>query len=232
MKLQGILGKGTGKLGNAVFAVSGGEQIMREYNPNVSNPNTEKQVAQRAKLKLMSQLAASLSSVIAIPKQGLVGSRNLFIKENIGLATFEEGVAKIEVPGIQLTKGRQVLNGLVAVVEGNNYAVNIDGPAPAEVSRVAYIVCKVNDGNQLQVVTSVVVSERGASGNFATTIPSSGINKIAIFAYGMIDKSSATTAKYESYEVESADELAQLVTSRAFGIGDYAMTATVGAYIQ
>ena len=54
MKLNGIVGKGTGKLGASVFAISGGEQIVRQYNPVVSNPNTDAQVAQRAKLKLMS----------------------------------------------------------------------------------------------------------------------------------------------------------------------------------
>lgn len=232
MKINGLLGKGTGKLGNSVFAVSGGEQIVREYNPNVSNPNTEAQVAQRAKLKLMSQLAASISSVIAIPKQGLVSSRNLFIKENIGAASFEDGVASMEYLALQLTKGRKILNGVIASVEGQSMEMHIDGSVPEDVTRVAYVVCKINDDNQLQIVSSVVQNERGAANNFSTSVPAVGTNNLVVYAYGMIDKSSATTAKYENYNIVSANELAQLVTSRALGISDYAMTATVGFSLE
>ena len=81
MKLNGFVGKGTGKLGSSVFAVSGGEQIVRQYNPNVSNPNTDAQVAQRAKFKLMSQLAAVLAPGLAFKKDSLVSPRNKFIKK-------------------------------------------------------------------------------------------------------------------------------------------------------
>ena len=68
MKVRGYI-KGSGKLGNIVCSTVAGETIARDYNPEVSNPNTETQVAQRAKFKLMSQLSSVMAPVIAIPKE-------------------------------------------------------------------------------------------------------------------------------------------------------------------
>lgn len=232
MKLQGILGKGTGKLGNAVFAVSGGEQIMREYNPNVSNPNTEAQVAQRAKLKLMSQLAASLSSVIAIPKQGLVSSRNLFIKENIGQTYFEEGIAKINFADLQLTKGIVMLPVLNATKVDGSLTVKLDSSAAASISRIVYILCDAEEEGLINVRDSKVANVPGANRDFEATFESVGDQEKVLYAYGMIDKDGAATAKYNEYYVTGADVLAQLVTSRALGVGNYAFTKTIGRYMQ
>ena len=81
MKLSGIAGTGSGKLGSQVYASVAGEQIVRNYQPKVSNPNTTKQVNQRSRFKLMSQLSAAMASVIVIPKEGMRSSRNLFSKK-------------------------------------------------------------------------------------------------------------------------------------------------------
>ena len=70
MKINSILGKMTGKVGNIVVASVGGEVIGREYNPNVSNPNTSAQQNTRSKFKLASQLSATMAPVIAIKKEG------------------------------------------------------------------------------------------------------------------------------------------------------------------
>lgn len=226
MKLQGILGKGTGKLGNAVFAVSGGEQIMREYNPNVSNPNTEKQVAQRAKMKLLSQLAAALSDAIAIPKEGLVSSRNLFIKLNFEFTSFADGEANVDLSSLQLTKSTLPMPGPISTAGEGVVRVELESAAPTSFSRVAYIVCKVNNQKQISVETSAVVSEAGEGRTFATNIPVASTSKLIIYAYGMIDKSTAATGKYENYQIENTLDLATLVSSRALGAGDFAFTQT------
>ena len=51
MKLVGILGSGSGKLGSSVFSTVAGETVVRQYQPTVANPNTEAQVNQRARMK-------------------------------------------------------------------------------------------------------------------------------------------------------------------------------------
>ena len=62
MKVRGYL-KGKGKLGNIVCSTVAGETIARDYNPEVANPNTEGQVDQRARFKLMSQLSSIMATL-------------------------------------------------------------------------------------------------------------------------------------------------------------------------
>lgn len=232
MKLKGILGKGTGKLGNAVFAVSGGEQIMREYNPNVSNPNTEAQVAQRAKLKLMSQLAASLSSVIAIPKQGLVSSRNLFIKENIGNTVFVEGAAKIDYLKLQLTKSSVAMPTFDASINTDTGKLTLDfGQSISGIAdRVVVIGASANNGEPLVVEGSVVVDVADAASTIE--VDSSSVLGQLFYVYGIKDKSGAASAKFENYEVVSAESIAKLVAGRSLTTADVAFTTTASAELS
>ena len=104
MKQYGLLGKGTGKLGSSVFAISGGEQIVREYNPKVSNPNTALQIEQRAKFKLMSQLAAAFAPFFGFTKKGLTSARNAFVAKNIPLVEYNTtNGASVNLDKIALT---------------------------------------------------------------------------------------------------------------------------------
>ena len=104
MKVRGYL-KGKGKLGNIVCSTVAGETIARDYNPEVANPNTEAQVDQRARFKLMSQLSSIMAPVIAIPKQKSQSSRNLFVKKNIGTTVYDGVQAAINLNKVQLTNG-------------------------------------------------------------------------------------------------------------------------------
>lgn len=62
------LGQFRGKLGGAVFAVSAGEQIVRQYQPQVANPRTAAQLSQRAKMNLTGKLSAIVrnSAIMAL----------------------------------------------------------------------------------------------------------------------------------------------------------------------
>ena len=102
-KLYGISGKATGKKGDTVFAVRNGEQIIRQYNPIVGNPKTEAQVDNRAKLKLLSQLAAVCAPVLAISRKGAVSPRNIFTSINFPSVNAEQGVADIKLENLQIT---------------------------------------------------------------------------------------------------------------------------------
>lgn len=56
--IGGVLSKGSGRLGGHVLAISNGQQIIREYNPNVANPRTSLQRMQRAKMVLAGKMSA------------------------------------------------------------------------------------------------------------------------------------------------------------------------------
>lgn len=63
---HGPLSRAKGKLGGVVYQQYEGMQISREYQPVVKNPQTTKQVENRAKFKLSSQIVAQFMSVISV----------------------------------------------------------------------------------------------------------------------------------------------------------------------
>lgn len=228
-KLTSLNGKVVGKIGAVVYSTNAGQIIAREYNPNVANPSTEKQVNQRAKLKLMSQLAATLAPVIVIPKEGLKSSRNLFIKKNMGAAYAENGVAQITYENVQLTNGRAGIPGIVATrSQQSGISISLEERADAAISRVVYIMYKKTSENTLQYVQSVIAEAAGDAGTFpATLVYCEG--DLALFAYGMKDLNSKATAKYDDYSVQNAEDIASLAMERKIAYGDYQFTQTRGA---
>lgn len=85
MKLTSIIGKGTGKLGGSVFVVSEGRQIVREYQPKVSNPRTEKQQEQRTRFSGLVLLAREFApSLMFLGRKAGVSERNEFVRRNSG----------------------------------------------------------------------------------------------------------------------------------------------------
>lgn len=228
-KLTSLNGKVVGKIGAVVYSTNAGQIIAREYNPNVANPSTEKQVNQRAKLKLMSQLAATLAPVIVIPKEGLKSSRNLFIKKNMGNAYAENGVAQITYENVQLTNGRAGIPGIVATrSQQSGISIALEERADAAISRVVYIMYKKTSENTLQYVQSIIVEAAGAEGTFPGTLVYTE-GDLALFAYGMKDMNSKATAKYDDYSVQNAEDIASLAMERKIAYGDYQFTQTRGA---
>lgn len=61
---HGPLSRAKGKLGGVVYQQYEGMQISREYQPNVKNPQSEKQTLNRSKFKLASQITAEFFYVI------------------------------------------------------------------------------------------------------------------------------------------------------------------------
>ena len=234
MKLNGIIGKGTGKLGSSVFAISGGVQIMREYNPVVSNPNTEAQIAQRAKLKLMSQLAAVMAPGIMFVKMGLVSARNQFVSKNIGLATYGESEpeqASVDLTKIQLTPSNVAMRplGEVTLSTGTLHLALGDDNGPT-FSRVVYVVyAKTADGD-LVYVASKSVTEPGSNKTYPTTM-SCNYSNVVVYAFGVNDKNSNATIRYENYVAEQGDSDATLDTLKLFKSADYGLTMSVAVEV-
>lgn len=222
MKLNGFVGKGTGKLGSSVFAVSGGEQIVRQYNPNVSNPSTDAQVEQRAKLKLMSQLAADMAQSIGFQKKGLVSPRNQFVSANIGKCTYAEGEAKISLAGIDLTPGSLVMP---FPQFGAESAIELVGAAPESVSAVVYALYDVLEGYRLNLAEQKIVSVAGDGRTFPTTMENIRNTQIC-YVYGITNAAGAGQVDYEDYEVVSAGNFATLAFVRRIVLKGGSLTKT------
>lgn len=222
MKLNGFVGKGTGKLGASVFAISGGEQIVRQYNPKVSNPNTDAQAEQRAKLKLMSQLAADLAQSIGFQKKGLVSARNQFISANIGNCTFENNEAKIDIATLDLTGGSGAFPAPDRVGEA---IVQLASAAPAGVNAVLYAVYKEDADGQLQLIDQTIIEVAGNNRLFEAemTLPEA---PCWLVAYGIKNNGSASQISYEDYSVDNATDKGVLSFVRAIVVRGGSLTET------
>lgn len=231
MKLNGFVGKGTGKLGASVFAISGGEQIVRQYNPQVSNPQTAAQVEQRAKLKLMSQLAADLASSLAFRKKGLVSARNQFVSANIGKCTYEsageEKGARIDVNLLDITGASGAFPELTDItIEDNKLKVALATAAPADVKRVVYAAYWWNPLHQLVKLDEQIVSVAGDGRTFPVEFDDNS-KAVVVYAYGIKDTTSKATTKFDEYEIQDQSDIAAVDVLMSLSVADYALTQTV-----
>lgn len=228
-KVTSLYGKTTGKIGSIVFATSGGQTIAREYNPNVSNPNTQAQVNQRARMKLMSQLSAALAPVIAMTKDGLVSARNQFVKKNFDASYASEGIAQITYENVQLTNGNAGLPSIVATrAQGSGITIQLAEDASNAVDRVVYIMFRKTSENKLQLVQSVVVENGGVSGTFiASLVYTEG--DLVFYAYGMKDLNANASTAYGNMQVASAVDVARLMATRKVDNSSFQFTQTRGA---
>lgn len=227
MKLNGILGTGSGKLGTSVFTTVKGTQIVRQHQPVVTNPSTKLQVAQRSRFKLVSQIAASMADVIAIPRIGLTSSRNLFIKKNMPAVLGDVEGARVSYEKLQLTNGTADLPDIYANRSSGLLNLELASDASAMVNRVIYCIFKKSSGNQLMLNKSVIVSGEGGDGYFGTSITDIA-GDLAIYAYGMKDTSASASATFGNYKVTNASDIATLVSNRSISSKDFIFTKTNG----
>lgn len=228
-----LFGKINGKIGSVIFSTSGGSIIAREYNPNVANPSTMAQVNQRARMKLMSQLSASLSPVIAMTKDGLVSKRNKFTKLNFPASYALNGIAQITYENVQLTEGNTALPAIIAMGAVDSNKMTIEGgfeQAPtATINRVVYCLFRKSNEGKLEYVLSQIVSERTEPDNqafFHIVFQNLPVAEYVLFAYGMSDTTERATASYGELNVVTASDLARLVATRAISFSDYQFTQT------
>ena len=227
MKLNGVLGTGSGKLGTSVFTTVKGVQIVRQYQPSVSNPSTNLQVSQRSRFKLVSQIAASMADVIAIPRIGLTSSRNLFIKKNMPAVIGNVEGAQVSYEDLQLTNGTVALPAIVAARSGGYLTLNLASKANGIVNRVIYCIFTKNTDGQLVLNTSSIVSDPGEDNNFNFKIQDIP-GDLAIYAYGIKDNSASASATFGDYKVTSASDIAALVSNRSMSAKDFIFTKTRG----
>lgn len=232
-KVTSLYGKTTGKIGSIVFATSGGETIAREYNPHVANPNTQAQVDQRARMKLMSQLSAALAPVLVMQKEGLVSKRNKFVSRNFDACYALNGEAQITYENVQITEGNTSLPAITAAGALSEGVLNIQAALSAEpsatINRVVYCLFKKTSEGKLEYVNSQIISSRyveGVSLYFVATFSGLAVAEYVIFAYGMSDTSERASAEYGNLNVVTASDLARLVATRSISYQDYQFTQT------
>lgn len=232
-KVTSLYGKTSGKIGSIVFSTSGGETIAREYNPHVANPNTQAQVNQRARMKLMSQLSAALSPVIAMTKEGLISRRNKFVQKNFAASYALNGEAQITYENVQITEGNTSLPAIVAegvVAEGAMaLGAGLIAEPSATISRIVYCLFRKTAESKLEFVDSQIITSRASitpNIYFQASWTGLAVAEYVVFAYGMSDTSERASAEYGNLNVVTASDLARLVATRSISFQDYQFTQT------
>lgn len=221
----------TGRLAGSVFAVRFGETIERAYQPVVANPKTNAQVASRAKLKLLSQLGQSLSTVIAIPRNGAVSSRNEFTKRNYEYTGYVGNVASIGMGDILLTASYAGLAALSADRSGGSEVkVVLSEDVSTNWDKVCYVMLKRQATGQITPVASVVVEYDGTNGRFPAKLPYQA-GDISVHAYGLRLNTVASRTIYGNYNVQNATGMARLIVNRVLPEGEYAVSETRGLFM-
>lgn len=225
-----------GRFNGAVLKgqVGGGTQIAA-IPASVANPNTETQVETRSKFKLMSQLAANMADVIAIPREGTKSPRNIFFSINSDSAHTTNGVAQISLENVQLTKSSMGLPQVTVQRGGadDNYALSLQlaSDVNSMASRVCYVIMEKNSEGNLALLGDPIVNvdenNKKATLEWGSTNSVDGKN-LVIYAYGMRDRDGAAAAKYGNMKVEGSTDVARLVTNRTFSTTDYSFTQTRG----
>lgn len=140
-----------GRVGGQVYAVNGGEQIIRTYNPVVANPRTSLQQAQRAKVVLAGKLS-SLTPDAVLTGMGISKrdrrsefTRNI-IKKAVAANTPQGYKAVLEPADLIFSKGRS----------------NPDLTATLAVESNTAVAVTVTKGSSIDAVMLVAVEYNGA----------------------------------------------------------------------
>lgn len=242
--MQGITGKLSGKMGSAVFRVREGQQVVTQYNPIVKNPNTEGQQNQRAKFKLMSQLAAIMApgfgtmSVTSRKAKGKPSQRNAFTQLNFNLIEVanigQEVVAKIPMNELKLTSSFRNLPSPVISGGGGDLSAQISGIA-TDVTAVRFVlVGYVGETTKQAVIVSIMDAPVSTSGVTTPTASADfdavGAGDYTVLAYGLIPSESAkATINLDNIHTPADEDFISAVQLNAMvEEGSMAETMTVG----
>lgn len=213
--IQGITGGLSGKMGSAVFRQRHGKTVVTQYQPAVANPNSDGQVVQRAKFKLVSQLAAVLNDYAAIPRNGSVSGRNTFTKLNLpAVEAVSEGgklqQVSLDVLSVKLTDSAKTAPTINTAGYVGPNRLQASGTLSVtvrreRVQRQTVTLVAVLIGDSAPTRPEVIGSTRALvdeTGNYNTTIDTSisitSNSKIAIYAYGINEIASGTSEVYDS----------------------------------
>lgn len=106
----GIFSKLKGKLAGVVFQQYEGMQVGKEYQPNVKNPNTAKQIAVRASFKLASQLTAIYEHVLLIAAAKTSTYTRMIRGKVVSTLRYAIGTEGGATPLIKLTNAAAAIN--------------------------------------------------------------------------------------------------------------------------
>lgn len=246
-RLQGISGGLSGKTGSYTFRQSRGQTIVSQYQPMVKNPNSEGQQTQRAKFKLMSQLAAIMAPAfgtmnVASKAGKLIPSqRNAFVKLNMPLVIVtsdnQEVSAIIPMEKLQLTSSfREELGSPVLSKQNNGIHVVIpvaEGSKTknGKIALVGFGTMGVTKRASLVSMVDVPIKTNGTEKQLEYMFEDVKPGDYTVLAFGLIPtESSSIKVDLDNIHTPDDEDFISAVTLNALvANGSIVETATVGA---
>lgn len=246
-RLAGIAGGLSGKVGSMVFRQRQGETIATQYQPVVTNPNTDAQQDSRVAFKLMSQLASIMApalgsmAVLSRPaRKGRPSQRNAFFAQNYNLVETrdtENGKrATIPMEQLQLTSSYISAGSMTINQDGDN--IVITGTAsPGKKQKIALVGFGSLAGadRPAKVIEIVEVNVRD-NGEWEHTITIENVrakgvtNQITVLSYGLIPLSQRMRTKMENINTPYDEPFISAVElQKAVEDGEMSVTETIGA---
>lgn len=246
-RLAGIAGGLSGKVGSMVFRQRQGETIATQYQPVVTNPNTNAQQDSRVAFKLMSQLAAIMApalgalAVLSRPaRKGRPSQRNAFFQQNYGLVTTEDTEsgkrASIPMEQLQLTSSFISAGTMTITQEGDT--ININGTAsPGKKQKIALVgFGSLAGADRPAKVIEIVEAEVKNDGSWNHNITLDNVrakgvtDKITVLSYGLIPLSQRMKTKMENINTPYDEPFTSAVElQKAVEDGEMSVTETIGA---
>lgn len=131
-KMYGITGALRGKIGSAVFSVKNGTQVVRQYQPVVSNPKSDKQIDQRRKAILVGKISHAFKAELLTGLTGgsKSGRRSRFLKILLDAAVTADVIDR---------KAARITASNVILAEGvtNNFALSVNDGVSLTKNQVA-----------------------------------------------------------------------------------------------
>ena len=237
------MANGTIKAGKKAGLVTynvGTTMIAREYNPHPANPRTEKQVAHRAKIKLLSQLAAVFRPIIAIFPTSGKSSRSIFARLNFPKITAVGTTAEIDFASVSLTDSTrpitQVAKDIAFLPSGVRKLVGLPEEPTQDIKRVFYYLFGKQDNGKLVFLDYYLSEIRWSSRNplffcwanapFEIDEQGKATRDYVIYAIGMGDNSEEATDYWNNLDVPNLEFLGQIIAEQLISSIDYYFTET------
>lgn len=229
-----------GKKAGIVTYRVGDTLLAREYVPNPANPKTERQVQQRAKIKLLSQIAAVFRPIIAIFPSSGKSSRAIFARLNYPKITAPSTTAEIDYTSVYLTDSdrpiTQVGKDIAFLPSGVRMLVGLPEEPTEDIKRVFYYLFGKQDNGKFVFLDYYLSEIRWSSRNplffcwanapFDIDEQGRATRDYLIYAIGMGDYSQAATDYWNNLDVPNIGLLGQLIAEKLISSNDFYFTQT------
>lgn len=171
-----------GRVGGQVYAVIGGEQIIRTYNPVVANPRTSLQQAHRAKVVLAGKLSALTPDEVITGMSRSKRDRRSEYTSNVIIKAVSNDTpqgykAVLEPADLIFSKGRSKPDLTASIAAESNTAVAVEVTKGSSIDAVMLVAVEYNAAlleytfvnyelaTKFDAATRIALSGRSLTGN-------------------------------------------------------------------